>query len=172
VVEFQKNAGRAFHKKCRSKNGGKACTMYHALILAKALCGYRLELAGPVSVGVLVDSTFYRSTTTITRSYYCMLRGESPLIVCNKTIVTGWTTSSHLHVVSAGNSQRNSPAVSECREELKTRLSFINDASTRQNQPLNLTKHHTSQPQYARGSCAPFGYAHDGQRTWVPSCLA
>jgi hypothetical protein len=28
------------------------------------------------------------------------------------------TTSSHLHVVSAGNSQRNSPAVSECQEEL------------------------------------------------------
>jgi hypothetical protein len=30
-----------------------------------------------------------------------------------------------------------------------------------ENQPPNLTKHHTSQPQYARGSCAPFGYAHD-----------
>jgi len=28
------------------------------------------------------------------------------------------TTSSHLHVVSAGNSQRNSRAVSKCQEEL------------------------------------------------------
>lgn len=36
----------------------------------------------------------------------------------NQSINQWRTTSSHLHVVSAGNSQRNSRAVSECQEEL------------------------------------------------------
>jgi len=36
-----------------------------------------------------------------------------------------------------------------------------------ENQPPNLTKHQTSQPQYMRGSCAPFKYAHDRKRNWV-----
>jgi hypothetical protein len=62
VVEFQKNAGRV-PQKMPLKNGGKACTMYHDLILVKALCAYHLELAGTITARVLVDSLFYRGST-------------------------------------------------------------------------------------------------------------
>jgi hypothetical protein len=52
------------------------------------------------------------------------------------------TTCSDLHVVSAGNSQRNSRAVSECQEELNNVviLSWTTRRS-RENHPLHLTKH-------------------------------
>jgi hypothetical protein len=41
-----------------------------------------------------------------------------------------------------------------------------------ENQSSSLTKHQTSQPQYMRGSCAPFIYAYDRKRTWVLHFLA
>ncbi|KAK5401669.1 hypothetical protein LTR06_011033 [Exophiala xenobiotica] len=76
------------------------------------------------------------------------------------------TTSSHLHVVSAGNSQRNSPAASECQEELNNAV--ILSRTTRrspENHPLHLTKHPTYSPSTREGSGAPFMYAHDGE--WI-----
>ena len=60
-------------------------------------------------------------------------------------------------MVSAGNSQRNSRAVSECQEELNNAV--ILSSTTRrspENHPLHLTKHPTSQSQYAGREWRPF----------------
>jgi hypothetical protein len=55
----------------------------------------------------------------------------------------------HLHVVSAGNSQRNSLAVFECQEELNNAISpFSRRADAPKIESPNLTKHPTSQNQY------------------------
>ncbi|KAJ5993146.1 hypothetical protein N7451_008870 [Penicillium sp. IBT 35674x] len=65
-------------------------------------------------------------------------------------------TSSHLHVVPAGNSQRNSLAVSECQEELNNTIfplvTMRRSAESRVSEPHetpNITE------QYHRGSRAP-----------------
>ena len=43
---------------------------------------------------------------------------EEERAIVGQPTLTRRTTSSHIHVVSAGNSQRNSRALSECQEEL------------------------------------------------------
>ncbi|KAL2788483.1 hypothetical protein BJX66DRAFT_308640 [Aspergillus keveii] len=60
--------------------------------------------------------------------------------------IPGRATSSHLHVVPAGNSQRNSLAVSECQEELNNAIfPLFHDAPTRRKPSLRISrnaKHH------------------------------
>jgi hypothetical protein len=69
----------------------------------------------------------------------------------------GRTTSSHLHVVSAGNSQRNSSAVSECQEELSNTIILLSTTRRRvENQPSNLTKHQHYSPSIRKGMMPPF----------------
>jgi hypothetical protein len=80
----------------------------------------------------------------------------------------------HLHVVSAENSQRNSSAVSECREEVNNAIILCLQQldAPKINLP-NLTEHQTIQAQYlVEGSDAPFIYAYDRKRTWVLYFLA
>ena len=56
----------------------------------------------------------------------------------------GRTTSSHLHVVSAGNSQRNSSTVSECQEELNNAIVPLPMTCRRAKpRPSSLPKHST-----------------------------
>jgi hypothetical protein len=52
----------------------------------------------------------------------------------------GWATSSHLHVVPARNSQRNSLAVSECQEELNGPKAEIYDEDKLLARRIQVTK--------------------------------
>ena len=74
--------------------------------------------------------------------------------------------------MSAGNAQRNSLAVFECQEELNNAIIPLSTTRRRADAPkigLRTSRNtETLQPQYDKGSCAPFAYAHDGKRTWMP----
>jgi hypothetical protein len=81
------------------------------------------------------------------------------------------TTSFHLHVVSAGNFQRNSSAVSECQEELSNTIILL--STTRRKPTFEPHETLTLQPQYSEGDNAPFHtYAYDRKRTWSLYFLA
>ncbi|OJD24523.1 hypothetical protein ACJ73_04119 [Blastomyces percursus] len=78
------------------------------------------------------------------------------------------TTSSHLHVVSAGNSQRNSMAVSECQEELNnTIIHHQRRVEAAKNNPgTSRNTKHTAQ--YRKEVVPPFTYASGWKADLVP----
>ncbi|KAG5304777.1 hypothetical protein I7I50_04978 [Histoplasma capsulatum G186AR] len=76
------------------------------------------------------------------------------------------TTSSHLHVVSAGNSQKNSMAVSECQEELNNVTSTIHNASKRRKTISELQENQTYSSSTERKSCPLSRTPYDRKRTW------
>ena len=75
------------------------------------------------------------------------------------------TTSSHLHVVSAGNSQRNSFSVSECQEELNNAIIPLSTTRPTSRKPSLRTSRNTKHysPSTVEG-VAPLSHTpHDGE---------
>ncbi|KAF2179156.1 hypothetical protein K469DRAFT_323144 [Zopfia rhizophila CBS 207.26] len=95
--------------------------------------------------GTLENLTNNKPCTERRPSYIVTQCGAAEWYGKGELIHLFWrTTSSHLHVVSAGNSQRNNSAVSECQEELKTTRLSPPFATRRraENRPPSLTKQH------------------------------
>lgn len=115
-------------------------------------CSSSTEYASCIFVTSSVGFESPRNHDNSPRELIRVLRGTSP-----------WfrrATSSHLHVVPAGNSQRNSLAVSECQEELNNAIfPFSRRAVAPKTESPNLTKHQTSQNQYREEVVPPHAYA-------------
>ena len=76
------------------------------------------------------------------------------------------TISSHFRAVRAGNSQRNSTAVSECQEELSNSIILL--STTRRRVEIQTSKPHETTnitAPVSEGGGAPSIYAHDRKRT-------